>query len=100
MDDTKEVSGDFERWNFAENHIQASLYLTKYLILTGGEDTLKLIIPFPHRLIKIVLRHTDSSNADAITPLDVQVRRDVGAISNIPLGKDIIQTQDDLIDPS
>jgi hypothetical protein len=100
MTETREHHGDFEYWNFAENHI--AIYLkgsSKYVALTGGgtEDTKQIEIPYPHRLVKIILRHTDSSNDDSTDNLDVSFRREEGQMF-LPLLKDhLIETPDEKV---
>jgi hypothetical protein len=93
-----EKQGDFELDNFAENFVKAYLDPTRYVIMAGidTEVTKQLIIPYAHRLVKIVLRHTDSANADLVGELnyyDFQIRRDVGFITAVPLGKEIVKTE-------
>lgn len=100
MTEIREQHGDFTFWNFAENHI--AFYLkgsSKYMILTGGgtEDTKQIEIPYPHRLVKIILRHTDSGNADSTDNLDVSFRREEGQMF-LPLLKDhLIETPDEKV---
>lgn len=94
-----EISGDFRLWNFAENQILVTLKTTeKYVSMTGAEVTKQLIVPFAHRIVKIIMRHTTTADVDSIDPLDIQIRRDVGQISDMPALKDILQTQADLVD--
>jgi len=81
MTEFKENIGDFTFWNFADNHIAICLKgSSKYVVLTGGgaEDVKQLQIPYPHRLVKMILRHTDALNADSTDNLDLSIRREVG----------------------
>lgn len=93
-----EQAGDFELYNFAENHIRAVLKGDdKYVSLGAAETTKQLQIPYAHRLVKILITHTNSVNADSVEPLDVQIRRDKGCINGMPQVKEILQTQSDLV---
>lgn len=95
----KEIIGDFELFNFADNHIVATLKgTTKYLTMTGAEVTKLLQIPYPHRLVKMILRHTSSADVDSIDPLDIQIRRDTGKIEINSVLKEILKTEADLVD--
>lgn len=99
-----QVAGDFKLYNFAENHIKAYLKddikTSRYVTLTAATEAKKqLHIPFPHRLIKMVCRHTSNANVDANNMMDVQIRRDAGNIGDVPLAKEILFSQDDVAIP-
>lgn len=96
--------GDFIGFNFAENHFVC--YLNKaptarYVTLAGSTEAIAMLnIPFSHRLIKILMRQsTATSSADGGTEHSIQVRRDYGAISSCSTGKEILMTQNCLVDP-
>lgn len=96
----RESHGDFTFWNFAENHI--AIYLkasSKYVSLTGGgtEDKKQLHIPYPHRLIRVILLHTDSSNDDSTDNLDVSFRREKGQMFLPLLKDDLIESPDEKV---
>jgi hypothetical protein len=85
---------------FATNHFKAYIKNPDYLLLTGSEDTLKIAIPFSHRLIKAIIRQTSSTESDSVNPVDISVRRDAGAINDCPKLTEYLQVQADLIESS
>lgn len=96
----QEQIGDFKLFNYAENFILAYPFIENEAFATiaaAGSVTLKLQLPYAHRLVKMVIRHTDGSNVASIVALDVQIKREAGSISVNSQAAEHVKEEDDLI---
>jgi hypothetical protein len=96
--------GDFEGNNHAENHYVCylkGLAANRYAELLGitTEVKKKLVVPFSHRIVKVVIRQTTSANVDSEAPMNIVIQREAGAVVASPQHKDLLMRQDNLIDP-
>jgi hypothetical protein len=79
------VEGEIEGWVF--QHVAKNIYKIyparspHSITMTGADVTTALRIPFPHRLIRLHWRHTDSAYAASTDALAIILRRPEGSMT-------------------
>lgn len=75
-------SGVWEYEPFASNLIRIH-YKGNYITMTGSAVTTEIPIHWPHRIVKIEMNHTDSSDDASTDAWDYKLRRTKGKLAGI-----------------
>lgn len=78
------ISDQFSQKYIGGKKYELTLKPPQYILQTGSAVTTNIYIQMPHRLIKVEVKHTDSSNADSTASLTWSLTR---AIANNLLEK-------------
>jgi len=82
MSNLDETHGGWTFKRIGKNIYKIYRELSPYSItMTGADVTTKLPIPFPHRILRMHIYHTDSAYAASVDALDVILRRAAGSLT-------------------
>lgn len=70
----------------------------KYIVATGSEVTTTFNIPFPHKLLKVEVKHTDKDNVNSTDALSWELIREMVSGVNISMVHYVSSTDSDFIE--
>jgi len=101
MVETREKRGEFRYERLSNtNHIfiypHPDIHADSALTMTGSDVTKYIDVPFPHRIVKLLLTHLDTNDAKTTDAMEVQLQVEVGRDSISKLAADYVFHETDI----